>query len=67
MKSKVIQDLKKEMERLNEEIRKLRETETEKIKLERQKQTLEASTKYSAEQLEGLDVDQVGIFFLPFI
>ena len=50
------------MERLNEEIRKLRETENEKIKqLEEEKQTLEKAAKYTAKQLDELNAEKVRI------
>ena len=55
-----MQEYEDEMERLKEEIRKLRETENEKIKqLEEEKQRLEAAAKYSAEQLDVLNAKKV--------
>ena len=52
MKSRVIQEYEENIEKLTEEIKKLRETANEKIKqLEQEKQTLDKAAKYSAKQL----------------
>ena len=62
IKSEIIQEHEKELTRVKEEMKKIREIDNQKTKqLEEEKQTLEAAAKHSTEQLESMAAEKVRV------